>query len=195
MDALQSRALTSALPRAESSDARDDRGDDDATEEGAVLLLPAPAPPPPPNTLAFESTLSSERRPSTRPSDVAGEGSAFSVVVAVASVVWKGSRSEKKGRCERKIRFSLDTRSPSVLHETRASTPPQPPKSVPHSAMSAAVPMEKSLIDGEAGNDDPDGFASPVAVALLLLLFPFSEADERCESRRMSEDIVSRGES
>lgn len=59
--------------------------------------------------------------------------------------------------------------------------------------------MEKSLIDGEAGNDEPDfGGADDVDDADAnpeLLLFPplpSSAADERCESRRMSEDMVCR---
>ena len=60
--------------------------------------------------------------------------------------------------------------------------------------------MEKSLIDGEAGNDEPDfGVddadavdANPVVVVFPLPSFPPSAADERCESRRMSEDMVSR---
>lgn len=84
IEALQRSALTSALPRAESSDARGDRvpaeSGDEVTEP---LLLFIPATAPPANTLVVESTLSSERRPSTRPSDVAGEGRAFSVVVSV----------------------------------------------------------------------------------------------------------------
>ena len=149
IEALQRSALTSALPRAESSDARGDRvpaeSGDEVTEP---LLLFIPATAPPANTLVVESTLSSERRPSTRPSDVAGEGRAFSVVVS-------------------------------------------------HSATSASVPMEKSLIEGEAGNDEPDlgvdvaDDAKPVAAfAVSLLPPPSAVADERCDSRRMSEDIV-----
>ena len=53
--------------------------------------------------------------------------------------------------------------------------------------------MEKSLIDGEAGNDEPDLSALGVdddASPLLLLFPPSAAADERCESRRMSEDMV-----
>ena len=67
---------------------------------------------------------------------------------------------------------------------------------LPHSAMSAAVPMEKSLIDGEAGNDELLGFwvalfdADDAKPPASLLLFPPSAADERCERRRMSEDMV-----
>ena len=52
--------------------------------------------------------------------------------------------------------------------------------------------MEKSLIDGEAGNDEPNfgvDDANPVASAPV---FPLSAADERCDSRRMSEAMVSR---
>ena len=56
------------------------------------------------------------------------------------------------------------------------------------------------MIDGEAGNDEPDfGVddadavdANPVVVVFPLPSFPPSAADERCESRRMSEDMVSR---
>ena len=110
IEALQRSALTSALPRAESSDVRDDRAPppgDDATEP-VFPPAPAAAATAPPNTLVFDSTLSSERRPSTRPSDVAGEGRAFSVV-AVASVgrfVWECRKrtSGKKRSLRAKIR-------------------------------------------------------------------------------------------
>ena len=96
IDALQRSALTSALPRAESKDAREDRvpppGGEEIGDEEIELAPPAP----PPNTLVFDSTLSSERRPSTRPSDVAGEGRAFSVVVA--SVFGRGLGGSKRVR-------------------------------------------------------------------------------------------------
>jgi hypothetical protein len=113
---------------------------------------------------------------------------------------------KKKGRCGRKNerRFSssislhlLFLPAPNPL---RFDPKPVPETAgLPHSAMSAAVPMEKSLIDGEAGNDELLGFAlfdcddaKPPPASLLLLLFPPSPAEERCESRRMSEDMVSR---
>jgi hypothetical protein len=89
IDALQSSALTSALPRAESSDARDDRGEESGDDATDVTLFAPPAPPP--NTLADDSALSSERRPSTRPSDVAGEGKAFSVASG------KGEKKRARG--------------------------------------------------------------------------------------------------
>lgn len=87
IDVLQRSALTSALPRAESSEARDDSGDESGDDASEVLAPAPPAAAPPPKTLVFDSTLSSERRPSTRPSDVAGEGSAFSTVVASGKVL------------------------------------------------------------------------------------------------------------
>ena len=169
------------------------------TTEPVFPPAPAAAATAPPNTLLFDSTLSSERRPSTRPSDVAGEGRAFSVV-AVASVgrfVWECRKrtSGKKGRCGR--RFGPFAKGPANHHaaelsETRDFAPANRANS-PHSATSAAVPMEKSLIDGEAGNEEPDlGVDDANPTEFPASLFPFSAADERCESRRMSEDMVSR---
>lgn len=49
--------------------------------------------------------------------------------------------------------------------------------------MSAAVPMEKSLIDGDAG-------IRGVIGALLFVLLLSAAADERWDKRRMSELIV-----
>lgn len=114
----------------------------------------------------------------------------------------RGSGKEK-GRCGRSFgsflfSFSINA---SLLPPPSASNPrPCPPETgahVPHSATSASVPMEKSLIEGEAGNDEPDlgvdvaDDAKPVAAfAVSLLPPPSAVADERCDSRRMSEDIV-----
>ena len=107
----------------------------------------------------------------------------------------ESGRQEKKGRCGR--RFGPFAKGPANHHaaelsETRDFAPANRANS-PHSATSAAVPMEKSLIDGEAGNEEPDlGVDDANPTEFPASLFPFSAADERCESRRMSEDMVSR---
>lgn len=123
IDALQRSALTSALPRAESSEAREDRapGGDESGDDASEVLAPAPPAAPPPKTLVFDSTLSSERRPSTRPSDVAGEGRAFSTVVASGKVlVWNvEKRKKRKGQEKKKVVASED----SVPFAARSTTP------------------------------------------------------------------------
>ena len=139
IDALQRSALTSALPRAESSDARDDRGDESCDDASELPPAAPAAPPPPPNTLVFDSTLSSERRPSTRPSDVAGEGRAFSVVVASVFLVGMSGQGgfervrkrEKVVAGEDSVPFRFTFARPSTRPPSSRNPRPCAPKPAP----------------------------------------------------------------